>query len=50
MLHEDLKALIAAKLSPDEIMDILGWTSYELVDYIAEAIEEYETEFKQACA
>lgn len=45
---ETLKDLIAAKLSPDEILDCLGWTTYELVDALSEHIQEYQEEFEDA--
>ena len=47
--REELKALIAAKLSIEEILDILGWTNIELVDAIEEAIMEVADEFQDAC-
>lgn len=43
---ETLKELVAAKLSPDEILDCLGWTTYELVDALSEYIDEYREEFE----
>lgn len=45
---EELKELIAAKLSVEEIMDILGWTNIELVDALEEYIMEMEDDFKDA--
>lgn len=45
---EELKALIAANLSIEEILDILGWTNIELVDAIEEAIMENAEEFQDA--
>lgn len=45
---EELKELISAKLTPDEILDILGWETYELVDALEEYIKEYEAEFQNA--
>lgn len=45
---DELKDLIAAKLSIEEIMDILGWTNIELVDALEEHIMEFEDEFKDA--
>ena len=45
---EELKALIAAELSVDEILDILGWETPELVDALEDHIKELEDEFKQA--
>jgi hypothetical protein len=40
--------LIAAELSLEEIMDILGWDTIELVEAIGDHIMEYEVEFKEA--
>jgi hypothetical protein len=45
---EELKELIAAELSVEEIMDILGWETPELVDALEDYIKEYEDEFKKA--
>ncbi len=45
---EELKDLIAAELSVEEIMDILGWETPELVDALEDYIKEFEEEFKQA--
>lgn len=45
---EELKELIAAELSVEEILDILGWETVELVDALSDYIKEYEDEFKQA--
>jgi hypothetical protein len=45
---ETLKELVAAKLSPDEIMDVLGWTTYELVDALEDAIREAHEDFEDA--
>jgi hypothetical protein len=43
-----LKELVAARLTPDEILDILGWTTYELVEYLNDEIDEYGEEFIKA--
>jgi hypothetical protein len=51
MMHatfEELKELIAAELSVEEILDILGWENTELVDALEDYIKEYEQEFKDA--
>ncbi len=45
---EELKELIAAELSVEEIMDILGWETPELVDALEDYIKQFEDEFKQA--
>ena len=45
---EELKELIAAKLSVEEIMDILGWTNIELVEALEDHIMEFEDDFKEA--
>ena len=50
-MHEtfdELKDLIAAELSMEEIMDILGWETPELVEALEEYIKEQETEFRKA--
>lgn len=44
----ELKELISAQLSIEEIMDILGWENYDLVDALESYINEYEQEFKDA--
>ena len=44
----ELKDLIAAKLSVEEILDLLGWENFELVDALEEYITEKEEEFKDA--
>lgn len=49
MKNEELLDLIAAKLSIEEILDILGWTTYELVEAIQEHIEDQEQDFRDAC-
>lgn len=48
MKNKELLDLIAAKLSLEEIMDILGWTTFELVEAIQDNIEELEDEFRDA--
>ncbi len=45
---EELKELIAAKLSVEEILDILGWDNYDLVDALEDYIEEFQEEFQEA--
>ena len=45
---QTLKELIAAKLSPEEILDCLGWTTYELVEALSEQIDEAGDEFLKA--
>lgn len=49
MNKEQLKELIAATLSIEEILDILGWESFELVEALEEEIMQYEQEFREAC-
>lgn len=44
----ELKDLIAAELSVEEILDILGWETVELVDALEDHIKEAEEEFKRA--
>lgn len=46
--RDELKALIASKLSIEEILDILGWTNIELVDAIEEVIMEQADDFQEA--
>ena len=45
---ETLKELVAAKLSPDEILDILGWTTYELVEHLENEIRDSHEDFEDA--
>ena len=49
LTFDELKDLIAAELSVEEILDILGWETIELVDALEEYIKEREDEFKDAC-
>ena len=44
----ELKELIAARLSLEEIMDVLGWSTYDLVEYLEEEIEYNMFEFVKA--
>lgn len=48
MKNKELLDLIAAKLSLEEILDILGWTNYELVEALQDYVEEFEDEFREA--
>lgn len=45
---QDLKFLIASRLDVTEILDILDWTTFDLVEILDEQIEERFTEFLQA--
>lgn len=45
---EELKELIAAELSIEEIMDIFGWTNIDLVEALEEQINEHFHEFVKA--
>jgi len=45
---EELKILIAAKLSIEDIMDILGWEIPELLNAIEDDIDLYAEEFEEA--
>jgi hypothetical protein len=45
---EELKALIAAKLELDTVLDILGWSFEEFLDVIEDHIEDNRTEFEDA--
>ena len=48
--NEELKALIAAKLSIEEILDILGWEMTDLVEHLSDEIDLYADHFEAACA
>jgi hypothetical protein len=45
---EQLKELIAARLDPDEILDILGWTTNDLVEALEDDIQSFKDEFIEA--
>lgn len=45
---EQLKESIAARLDVEQILDILGFSTYELVEALEEQIEEFTEEFKAA--
>ncbi len=45
---DELKDLIAAKLDPEEIMDLLGWEMPELVEALSEYIRDNIDEFIDA--
>ena len=45
---EELKELIAAELSIEEIMDILGWTNIDLVEALEDHINDSFLEFAKA--
>lgn len=45
---ETLKELVAARLSLEEIMDILGWGNVDLVEFLEDYIQEYAPEFIEA--
>jgi len=47
--HDELKALIAAKLSVEEILDILGWEMPDLVEALSDEIDLYAEDFESAC-
>ena len=44
----ELKELIAARLTVEEIMDVLVWDIYDLVDALEEIIEEEADAFEEA--
>ena len=44
----ELKDLIATTLTVEQIMDILGWDIYDLVDALEEEIEELGEDFEDA--
>lgn len=46
---QELKFLIASRLDVEEFLDILGWTMYDLVDYLDDAIEEKFEDLLDAC-
>jgi hypothetical protein len=46
---QELKFLIASRLDVTEFLDILGWTMFDLVEYLDEAIEEKFEELMEAC-
>lgn len=48
MFNEDLLELVAAKLSVEEILDLLGWETHELVEALKEDILELKEEFEEA--
>lgn len=45
---EELKQLIAAKLTLEEIMDILGWDIGDLLETLEDEIEMLQEEFEKA--
>lgn len=45
---EELKELLAAKLSLEEIMDILGWNIPDLLEAIEDDITIMQEEFEEA--
>lgn len=45
---EELKQLIATRLSLEEFLDILGWGMFDLVEILEEEIEENQPEFERA--
>jgi predicted transcriptional regulator len=45
---EELKELVAAELSLEEIMDILGWTNIDLVEALEEQINDSFQNFAKA--
>ena len=46
---DELKLLIASKLDVTEFLDIIGYTMFELVEALDEAIEENFHELCKAC-
>jgi hypothetical protein len=46
---EDIKFLIASRLDVNEFLDILGWTMFDLVEELDDAIEEHFEELLEAC-
>lgn len=45
---DELKARIASEMDVDQILDILGWTTYELVDALEDEIETFREGFEKA--
>ena len=48
--NNELKDLIAAKLTVEQIMDILGWEMADLVEALSDEIDLYQDEFEDAVA
>ena len=50
MYHDlvELKELIATTLTVEQIMDILGWDIYDLVDALEDEIKAQDEEFEAA--
>jgi len=46
---QELKEIIARKLTVDEFLDILGYDLHDLVDVFEDQIEECSDEFTEAC-
>lgn len=47
---QDIKFLIASRLDVSEFLDILGWTMFDLVDYLPEEVfEERFDDLMDAC-
>lgn len=46
--NNELKDLIAAKLTVEQILDILGWEMADLVEALSEEIEIYQDDFEEA--
>ena len=45
---EELKEMIVAKLTIDEIMDVLGWEMKDLVEALSDDIDLYSEDFEIA--
>jgi transcription initiation factor IIE alpha subunit len=45
---EELKEMVAAKLSTEQILDILGWEMSDLVEHLKEDINENAEAFEDA--
>lgn len=46
--QNELKDLVAARLTVEEIMDILGWEMMDLVEALSDEIDLYSEEFEEA--
>jgi hypothetical protein len=45
---EELKKLLAAKFSPEELCELLGLSTYALVECLSEYIEEHQDMLEEA--
>lgn len=45
----EIKNMIAARLTVEEIFDILEWDMHDFVEVISDYIEERQEDFEDAC-